>query len=207
MKKRMPLKRWLLWVVWSPILLIAWLLGWRARGDLYDVPKCVAVGAPHTSNWDFILFLWLACYFCRLPRWMVKSEMDKPIIGSLARLIGAMFIKRDAAHNVVEQVIEEFRQHDKLIVVVAPEGTRKRTEYWKSGFYYIALRAKVPLALAVVDYKNKVVDVSRIYMLTGNIDSDMDVLRETFAKGYGKFPHQASPIRLREETKNTKATI
>jgi 1-acyl-sn-glycerol-3-phosphate acyltransferase len=206
MQKKIPLKRWLLWILWSPILLVARLLGWRVIGDLYEVPKCVAIGAPHTSNWDVIVFLWLACYNCRAPRWMVKDQWDYPIIGTIARWLGAVFIQRDKDLNVVDQAVAEFRKRDQFVLVITPEGTRKRVDYWKSGFYYIALNAQVPIAIAILDYEHKVSGVARLFIPTGDIEADMREIAATYEGITGKFPHNASPVRLKPKNEGVQST-
>lgn len=197
MNRQVPLKRCLLWILWSPILIVWRLLGWRPIGDIYDVPKCVAIGAPHTTNWDVIVFLCLACYNCRAPKWMVKDQWNYPIIGSIARLLGAIFIQRDKDLNLVDQMTMEFNNRKELVLVITPEGTRKRVDYWKSGFYHIALKAQVPIAVAILDYENKRAGIVKLVMPTGDIEADMEVIRQCYEASHGLYPKNASPVRLK----------
>jgi 1-acyl-sn-glycerol-3-phosphate acyltransferase len=197
MMKNIPLKRRLLWVLWSPVLIPFRLLGWRAIGDLYDVPKCVAIGAPHTTNWDVVVFLWLACTYCRAPKWMVKAQWNYPVIGPIGKFLGAIFIQRDKDLNRVDQMVDEFSKRDELVVVITPEGTRKRVDYWKSGFYHIALRAQVPIAVAVLDYETKRSGIATVFMPTGDIEADMKVISAAYEGVKGKYPKNASPVRLK----------
>lgn len=206
MQKKVPLKRRLLWILWSPILIIARVLGWRAIGDLYDVPKCVAIGAPHTTNWDVIVFLWLACLYCRAPKWMVKDQWNYPVIGTIGRFLGAIFIRRDKDLNLVDQSVAEFNRRDHLVLVITPEGTRKRVDYWKSGFYHIALKAQVPIAIAILDYKNKRAGIAHLLMPTGDVEADMLVIRQVYEDVEGKYPKNASPIRLKPRNEGARGT-
>ncbi|MFN8371728.1 MAG: 1-acyl-sn-glycerol-3-phosphate acyltransferase [Anaerolineae bacterium] len=194
-------------MLWSPVLIVARLLGWRPIGDIFDVPRCVAIGVPHTSNWDVVLFLWLACYNCRAPKWMVKDQWDYPVIGFFARLLGAVFIQRDKDLNIVDQAVAEFKRRERFCLVVTPEGTRKRAEYWKTGFYYIALNAQVPIAVAAVDYKHKRAGFTKIFVPTGNIEADLEVIREALKDAHGKFPQNAGPIRFKPKNEGAQSSL
>ncbi|NWF69793.1 MAG: 1-acyl-sn-glycerol-3-phosphate acyltransferase [Chloroflexi bacterium] len=204
---KQPLKRWLLWILWSPILLVWRMLGWRPVGDdLYTIPKVVAIGAPHTSNWDVLLFLALACHYCRAPKWMIKVEWNRPVIGPIMRFLGAVFIQRDKDMNVVDQAVREFNERHELLLVIAPEGTRKRVEYWKSGFYHIAHNANVPIALAFVDYKRKIGGVLRVMTPTGDEEADMQLIREAYEGIHARHPQNFGPVRLKPRGENLPTT-
>jgi 1-acyl-sn-glycerol-3-phosphate acyltransferase len=178
------------------------LSGWRAIGALPDSPKGVLVVAPHTSNWDFLVMLLLAVALGIKTTWMGKHTLFRPPFGWLLRWLGGLPIDRTARHNVVEQAIESFRSRDRLILAVLPEGTRKRTAYWKSGFYHIANGARVPLILGFADYKRKVGGIGPVFMPSGDIEGDMAVIRDFYTGMQGKQPEQFGEIRLKDEVPN-----
>jgi 1-acyl-sn-glycerol-3-phosphate acyltransferase len=175
------------------------LFGWHAIGALPDIPKGVLVVAPHTSNWDFVVMLLLAMALGIKTTWMGKHTLFRPPLGWLMRRLGGLPINRSARHNVVEQAIQSFRDRDRLILAVLPEGTRKRTTHWKSGFYHIANGARVPLILGFADYKRKVGGIGPVFMPSGDIEADMAVIRDFYSGMVGKRPEQFGEIRLKDE--------
>jgi len=181
---------------WFANMLLA-LFGWRAVGALPDNPKGVLVVAPHTSNWDFLVLLLLAVALGIKTTWMGKHTLFRPPFGWLMRRLGGLPINRTTSHNVVEQAIQSFRSRDRLILAVLPEGTRKRTAYWKSGFYHIANGAHVPLILGFADYKRKVGGIGPAFMPSGDIEADMAVIRDFYNGMVGKRPEQFGEIRVK----------
>lgn len=175
-------------------------VGWKVVPRAHIPAKCVVIGVPHTSNWDFILLLLGASFYGVRLNWLGKAELFKFGMGPLMRALGGFPVYRDAPHGLVQQVVDTFAATPVMRLVIPPEGTRKRTEYWKSGFYRIALGAGVPLHLGKVDYVNKVVDFGDPMPLTGDVKADMDRIRAWYATGaVGRFPELAGPIRLRDE--------
>ena len=132
------------------------LFGWRTVGSLADQPKCVIVVAPHTSNWDFAVLVLVALALRLKVTWMGKHTLFRPPFGWIMRRLGGLPIDRRMRNNMVDQVIESFRTHNRQVLAIPPEGTRKRAPYWRSGFYYIALGAQVPIAFGFADYRRKV---------------------------------------------------
>jgi 1-acyl-sn-glycerol-3-phosphate acyltransferase len=181
------------------------LFGWAAEGSLADQPKCVLIVAPHTSNWDFPVMLLLAVALRLKVTWMGKHTLFRPPFGWIMRRLGGLPIDRGARRNMVEQAVVSFRAHDRLLLAILPEGTRKRTPYWRSGFYHIALGAHVPIALAFADYRRKVGGIGRMIMPSGDIDADMALIRDFYSGIIGKRPDQFGEIRLKsqEEDANT----
>jgi 1-acyl-sn-glycerol-3-phosphate acyltransferase len=173
------------------------LFGWCAEGSLAGVPKCVLVVAPHTSNWDFPVMLALAVALRIRATWMGKHTLFRPPLGWLMRPLGGLPIDRGARNNVVEQAVESFRERERRVLAILPEGTRKRTAYWKSGFYHIAVGAKVPIALGYADYRRKVGGIGRILMPSGDVDADMAIIREFYSGMTGNRPEQFGEIRLK----------
>ncbi len=114
------------------------------------------------------------------------------------KCLGGIPVDRSRRNHFVEQMVAAFRQQADLKIVIAPEGTRGRTENWKSGFYYIALGAGVPVALGFLDYRRKIGGVGSYLLPTGNIQADMIPIREFYTGIQGKFPHQQGEIRIRQ---------
>jgi 1-acyl-sn-glycerol-3-phosphate acyltransferase len=175
------------------------LTGWKLGDGPPDVPKCVVIAAPHTSNWDLVFMLAMAGAFGIRVSWMGKDAIFRAPFGSLMRWLGGIPVRRHAAHNVVAQMVEAFAATDRLLLAVPPEGTRSRAEYWKSGFYHIARCADVPVAPSYLDYGHKVGGFAPAIRLTGDLSADMDRVRAVYAGVTGKRPSQQGPIRLREE--------
>ena len=133
------------------------LLGWTAKGEPLEHQRCVLIGAPHTSNWDFPLMLMIVLKLRLRIFWMGKHTLFPFPFGWLMRWLGGIPIDRKASHNVVSETVRQYRENDELIVLIPPEGTRAKVDRWKTGFYHIAKNAKVPILLGYVDGENKVV--------------------------------------------------
>lgn len=175
---------------------------WRYEGSVPSAKKYVALAVPHTSNWDGFLLLMLAQSIGLRMRWMVKDSAVKGPLGALLRALGAVPIDRSRKTNMVEQMIEQFQANDEFVLFIPPEGTRAHADFWKSGFYHIALGANVPVAPAYLDYGRKVGGIGEPIAMTGDVHADMDKLRAFYAAKDPK-PFDAKkygPIRLREES-------
>lgn len=179
----------------------AWLkaFGWRLETDEAVHPKFVLIAAPHTSGWD-LPFMLATSYTMRVPiSWMGKQELFKPPLGFLLHMLGGVPIDRSARKNVVGWAIEKLQSADRMVLAVPAEGTRKRVEYWKSGFYHIALGAKVPIGLGYLDFKRKVCGIRGFVTPTGDVRADMDKIRALYRGVTAKFPELYAEPRLREE--------
>jgi 1-acyl-sn-glycerol-3-phosphate acyltransferase len=163
-------------------------LRWRVRGNLPDLPKFVIIVAPHTSNWDFVAGI-AAKFALRLRvRWLGKNTLFHFPLGLLMRALGGIPVDRSASQNVVTHVGEEFERRDRLVLAIAPEGTRARVERWRTGFYYIAQRAGVPIVTVALNWGERSVDIGDVFHPTGNADADIGALQERFAGVRGKRP-------------------
>ncbi len=179
--------------------LILRLLGWKLIGERPPYKKYLVIGAPHTSNWDFLYF-YLAALIFEIPiNFMIKSDIFKGPLGPILRKMGGIPVIRSHSTNMVSQMIQAFQEREEMVLLIPPAGTRKHTDYWKSGFYHIALGAKVPLALATMDYQRKEVGISKVFMPSSDMKMDMDVMRAVYTPVVAKFPHEKSAIRLRQE--------
>lgn len=164
------------------------LLGWRLEGDFPRLQKYVLIGAPHTSNWDFPLTL-MFCFAARARiYWMGKHTLFSGPFGPLMRWLGGVAVDRRQNNSLVEQMVAEFRQRDALVLAVPPEGTRGRVTEWKSGFYYIAQGAGVPIALAYLDYPSKRGGILALYQPGGDIAVDMPQIRAFYRDITGRHP-------------------
>lgn len=160
--------------------------GWRIEGCLPDIPKIVLIAAPHTSNWDFPFTLFIAFATKAKLYWMGKDALFRRPFGGLFRWLGGIPIDRSRSNNVVEQMIRQFNSSDKLIVTIPPSGTRKRVMKWKTGFYYIARGANVPIVLGFLDYRRKVGGFGPVFMPTGYVEADMKEIRSYYSGIHGK---------------------
>lgn len=170
----------------------AWVLkaaGWKVDEFRPSEKKYVLIVAPHTSVWDFVVGR-LAFWTKKMPaRFLIKKEFFVFPFGGLLKALGGLPIDRKQAGNVVEHAAALIHKADELALILTPEGTRKRTEHWKRGFYYIAKRANVPLYAGIVDYEKK---VCKILPQTLDTNKDFNALMEDLAKIYrgakGKYP-------------------
>ena len=177
----------------SPNRFMAWIglaflktMGWRVEGEIPDIKKYVIIAAPHTTNWDFPITLAIAFSLRMKIHWMGKAAMFRwPFRGAL-RWLGGIPIDRSQSNNVVWQSVQAFREREKLIVLVPPEGTRKKVSYWKTGFYRIANGANIPIVLGFLDYRRKTGGIGPIFYPTGNIEEDMLHIKAFYATITGK---------------------
>jgi 1-acyl-sn-glycerol-3-phosphate acyltransferase len=175
------------------------LTGWHLDVDLPDDPRYVLVVAPHTSNWDFVvgftakLAVGLQLYV------MAKHTLFRGPFGRWLRWVGGLPIDRRASRGFIGQMTDAFARSDYMVLAITPEGTRSRTEYWKSGFYHIARAAQVPIVLAALDYRRKTVSAGELIMPTGDVEADMARIRAYFGDKQGKRPAQQGPVRLRPQ--------
>ncbi|MBX3166023.1 MAG: lysophospholipid acyltransferase family protein [Candidatus Eremiobacteraeota bacterium] len=175
-------------------------LGWKFKGQKPSEKKFVLLGAPHTSNWDFFITLALIGHFDLPLRYMVKDQVFKGPWAGLLKSLGAIPIDRSRRVNVVDSTIEAIRKNDEIVIGILPEGTRKRTEYWKSGFYHIAFGAGVPVVLAKVDGPSKTLTLGPSLRLTGDIEADMAKIADYYKDAVAIFPDCFGPVRLKGET-------
>ncbi|NJN84380.1 MAG: glycerol acyltransferase [Caldilineaceae bacterium] len=173
-------------------------MGWRIEGAQLTARKCVITVAPHTSNWDFVIgFIASRAFDLPFPHWIGKESLFRGPMGPVMRAIGGIPVDRSAAANVVEQVAAEFAKRDHFIIGVTPEGTRGRTEYWKTGFYYIASRAQVPIIMGSMDYARKVVTFAPEFLPSGDIEVDFERIRAFYTGVTGRNSSKIGAIQIR----------
>lgn len=173
------------------------LTGWKLVGDLPQYSKMVLAVAPHTSNWDF--FLGVAVLFrLRIKiRFLGKHSIFVPVAKQFLEAIGGIPVKRSSAHGVVAQVVDEFDANEKMILAVAPEGTRSAIFPWKTGFLAIAHKANVPVVLIGFDFKEKCVRFGPVLVSEGDFDQDMQKVYAYYRTVPAKYPkkvHFTEPL-------------
>ena len=165
--------------------LILKLVGWKIDGQLPSKHKFVFVGAPHTSNWDFILMLLVVFAIKAEVHWMGKDSLfPKPFAGFM-RWLGGIAIDRSKTNNTVEQMIEHYNNNQELILIITPEGTRSKVNHWKTGFYQIAQGAGVPIVLGAIDAKTKIASIGKVFHPTGNLEADLSQIKAYYADKTG----------------------
>lgn len=173
------------WLLRQLARFILWSIGWRVAGDPPRDGRCVLIGAPHTSNWDFVLML-LAVLSKELDvHWMGKESLFRPPFGGLMRWLGGLSIDRSKPNQMVQQVIDRYRNEAELVVLIPPEGTRSQVERWKTGFYYIAAGAEVPILLGYIDAPRRELGFGPHFHPTGDIERDMPEIRSFYADKRG----------------------
>jgi len=172
------------------------LLGWQIVLVPPPATKTVIIGYPHTSNWDFpVAMLWR--FATGFPmQWVAKREMFANPLGGLFRHWGGIPLDRRRPEGFIEQICAEFERRDTFHLAIAPEGTRKHTAHWKSGFYRIAVAAQVPLGLGFLDWGRKQLGIGEWIVLSGDRDADLERIRAFYADKRGCRPVHAGTIRF-----------
>lgn len=176
------------------------LAGWRVQFDGLPAAQGVAVLYPHTSNWDFVVGL-LAKWAVGLPVtfWGKDTLFRVPLFGRWLRWLGGLPVRRHTPQGAVGQMVDAMRdareQGRFMWLALAPEGTRARTEGWRTGFYRVAFGAGVPVGLILVDYANRRVRVDSFWRLSGQMHADLAVFARRLADGRGRRPALAAPVR------------
>jgi len=178
------------------------LVGWEFETPPPTPKKYVCLAVPHTSNWDGLLLVGLAEALGIPMSFMIKREWVQGPMGPILRRLGAIAIDRSGANNVVDQMVDELNRRDELALVIPPEGTRKRADHWRSGFYHIARGARVPVVPGYLDFARKRAGFGDPIMLTGDVKADMDKIRAFYAdvRPTAYDPSSFGPIALREES-------
>lgn len=191
------LTRILLELMRAPLLLIWRLRGWRIHPDhpLPDLPRMVALGAPHTTNWDYYHMLMCAISFRRRPNVTIKkSHVDSPF-GGIIKALGGIPIDRSKSTNMVKNLAERINAEPRVVLVFTPDGTRSYRPFWRTGFYYTALEAGVPIVCGCINYEERYVAFALTLYPTGDIEADFERIRATYAEyGLALYPEKAAPV-------------
>lgn len=165
-------------------------MGFREEVSEPFPAKYIIALAPHTSNWDFVVGM----LFCRAKdfncNFLMKKEWFFWPLGKLMHKLGGIPVYRSKKTGLTDIVAEKAKEMDTFRLCITPEGTRKANKEWKKGFYYIALKANIPILLYGLDYKRKLIKCSRTFIPTGNVEKDMEEIKQYFTEFEGKHPER-----------------
>lgn len=164
-------------------------LGWNIQDDISQMPnKCILCVAPHTSNWDLLLGELVYSSMGRKASFLIKKNWFFFPLNLLFNAMGGIPVDRSKSKktSLTEQMANEFNNRKQFQLAVTPEGTRKSNSEWKRGFYFIALEAKVPIVIVIMDYKTKTVTFRDVFTPTGDVDQDIDRIKSYYINASGK---------------------
>ena len=161
-------------------------LGWKLGHIVENIPKCVICVAPHTSNLDFILGQLYYAAIGRKARFLMKKEWFFFPFNLLLKKMGGVPIDRSKNKSITDRMAQEFDRYEYLHLAVTPEGTRKKVNEWKKGFYFIALKAGVPIQLAYIDYRTKEIGFKGTFYPTSNVEADIQTIRSYYQGMMGR---------------------
>lgn len=170
---------------------------WRLVGEVPE--RGILVGAPHTSNWDWVAMILIAWSSGVQPQVLIKQSFFKGPIGALLRATGGIPLDRANPGATIRALLKEAEGHESFLLVIAAEGTRSKGEYWKSGFYRISQQTGLPLTLGFVDGPTRTLGMGPTFQPTGDVSADMDRVREFYSDKLGIRPENRTEPRLREE--------
>lgn len=165
-------------------------MGWSIRGSFpYHLNKYIVIVAPHTSNWDFLVGVF-GRSITRMgnAKYLGKMELFRFPYGWIFRALGGYPVDRSRHSNMVDAVVEIFNENEQFVIVIAPEGTRKKVEKLKTGFYYIAKKTKVPIVMVSFDYSEKIITIAEPFETSHDYNADMDSILEFYRGAKGKNP-------------------
>jgi len=180
------------------------LTGWTLKVKTAEEKKFVLIGAPHTSNWDLPLALLVFWTVDLKIYWVAKIQIFKGPLRRLFSALGGIPVDRSRSQGFIEQISERFEKADNMVLTISPEGTRKKIEHWKSGFYYIAVSANVPIYFGYIDYAKRTLGFEEGFHPSGDIESDMKVINDYYKNIQGKYPNKQGEIRIRKTPPTSK---
>ena len=164
------------------------LLGWKMNVSVPDYNKCVVCAAPHTTNLDLFIGKLFYGAWGRKTSFMMKKEWFFFPLGILFKAVGGIPVNRGRKTSLVDQMVQAFKNSKKFHLAITPEGTRKPNPHWKKGFYYIALKAGVPIVLVGIDYPSKTISATKAIMPSGDMEKDMREIKLYYKNFTGKHP-------------------
>jgi 1-acyl-sn-glycerol-3-phosphate acyltransferase len=169
------------------------IIGWKTyNGIPAHVKKYVMIGAPHTSNWDFPITMAALLLMRVKVNYLAKKELFKFPLGIIMRYFGGISVDRSKNTRMVDSMTNEFKLHDSLILLVPPEGTRGYVKEWKSGFYYVALGAGVPIGLGYLDYARKEAGIAKLFYPSGDFTKDLEEIKSFYRGIAARHPEKSS---------------
>ncbi len=174
---------------WLIAKFLFFITGWKAKyPSEFKVSKSVMLAAPHTSNWDIVFALGVYWIEGIDAKFLIKNSYTNSFFGFFFKWLGAIGVDRTKHNNLVDYSVELLNNSKKLILMVPAEGSRRRVEKWKKGFYHIASKAKVPVSFGYLDYANKIAGVGDVYELKGIFETDMQYIQDFYKTIEGKHP-------------------
>lgn len=183
----------------KPAIWLLHLLGWRIDDRLPAQAKYVVVGAPHTSNWDFPLTLLALTALGLRFSWVGKHTMFGWPLGYLFRQLGGIPVNRSLRLTFIQQMVAYFQGQKRMVLAIAPEGTRSKAKYWKTGFYFIAAEAGIPIALGYIDYPHKTLGIGRTILPSGDITADFANIQDFYKDIKGLHPDKQGAVILKTQ--------
>ncbi len=175
-----------------------YITGWKIRGGIPPgIKKCVLVAAPHTSSWDFIYGSFAWTLFGLDVKYLIKKEWFRFPFGPFFRALGGLPVDRSKATNFVEAMVDLVNQKEEIVVLITPEGTRKKVDKWKTGFYHLAMKAGIPGVLGKINYKVKEAFIGPSFTPSGDMEKDFERIREFYKDAVGKNPENFSVEAIR----------
>ncbi len=175
------------------------LIGWHVDATLPEEKKFVVIGAPHTTNWDLPIGLLSFWSISIHLTWVAKKQLFVGPLDYIFRAMGGIPVDRSVHTGFIEQIAHQFNSRDEMVFGITPEGTRSKTEYWKTGFYYIALEAGVPVCLAYVDFPSRTFGFGEMLYPSGDIKKDFEKIKLFYENKVGKKPENQGPVKMRDK--------
>ncbi len=173
--------------------------GWQISGGRPNVSRAVVVAYPHTSNWDLLFTLAIA-YALDIPiSWLGKKSLFRAPYGWWMRLVGGIAVDRSRRTRLVDAMVDAIAPMEELYVVIPPEGTRSKAGHWKSGFYWVAVGADIPIILGFLDFKNRRGGLGEVFSPSGDIHADFPKIKAFYQGIEGKYPELQGPITLESD--------
>lgn len=167
-------------------LFIFKIFGWKITGELPYLKKFIIIVAPHTSNWDFLIGVVTRGIINRDIRYLGKKELFKPPFGWIFRALGGYPVDRQQSQSTVDWIAEVFCKEESFLLALAPEGTRSHVTHWRTGFYHMAVKARVPIVMVGMDYSRREIRIMEPFRPGGSIEEDMPFIRQQFRGCQGR---------------------
>lgn len=164
--------------------------GWTATGSIPEPRRFIIIAAPHTSNWDFLYYIGLTQSLGITPHFMAKTSLFRWPFRNFLLDMGGVPVDRSRGGNYVQAMIDEFSRRKEFMLTIAPEGTRGSVKQWKTGFYHIAMGAKVPMVVGMMDYGSKTGGLGPAIWPTGDYAADMAKVAEIYARVTPRHPEK-----------------
>lgn len=168
---------------------------WRITGELPTYKKQILIAAPHTSNWDCVIMLLCAWYYKISVKFLGKKEIfSTPLLGRLMYKLGGIPIERNKRNNYVERLVKDINDYERIILCIPPEGTRSKQKTWKTGFYYIAKTANIPITCSFIDYAKKQAGIGPVIFPSDDKDKDFEIIKTFYKDIKGKHPQNQTHL-------------